>query len=963
MRVSVVIHPIGDTAALQATLQGLALQTELDFEVLLAGDEPDPAARQALHPHANRLRWIGAVPNSWGQTRNRAVQHSHGDWVAFLEAGAIPAPQWLEELLALSAEAHAQDLVAVGGPIRGDAADSGIAVDRITGEIVDCPAAHVAQTLPYGDARLHLPAGNCAVRREAFRLAGGYHPIFQGETAHADWLRRTLDAGGRLRRCELAWVLRHQRIEMDARRTAWAADLIPATLAARRPHDREADLLAWCVQAIQQIIAYASESMVQHALHQSLSHGLNCRLAACENPPELPSVVEKTIGVRWVPTNEAATRINVAVIGHPTPADQPHDGWKLAESLRDAGHRVTLIVPSIAIQDRWSFRRGIWIQQVAVTAEMPPIRQSEALHAAVETLHWEQFLDAVMVPPDEWGYATAIDGGLVRFARTTNVSLAAPESELVTKFRAEAEAVLQPRPRDWGAELVAAVRASIDPAMRELPPPTMRRMRFSLICGGIAHRDATSNVTRSQFQAITDYCRAKRIRTRIRAFMPACAVPDSRVIITHPEACEVVTHPHVQASDLILIHFGFYAPGNQAIHFLPRSAKVVLCYHGITPPRFESPANRVMLHRSYEQLDYLLHVNQILVQSEYLAKELLAQGIARESIVRLPLPLAVPQTSELAELPETGTPLRLIYLGRVVPSKGLLDLFAAMSRVREQGGPELRLSIYSNSKMANPEHRAELESWVQAHHLEHAIEFCFDCENAEVAAAFRSADVLVMPSYHEGFCVPVIEALANGCRVLTTQAAALPETSGGLGQTIPPGDVEAMAACLSAMPADRDAGMVRTDSQLLSRADWWQRVQAYLPRFEPKRYTHDFLAAVFDGWNPPPLEVREYLAREQGRIWREAVAGQASRPHGWISQRILELELTQPAKPTSVPVQPPVSGWKSRIRQGLQPIARRVPMLAMVVRYCKRAILLPWNFHILFTELQQRMRDGSTKSS
>src|SRR5260370_26401101 len=59
-----------------------------------------------------------------------------------------------------------------------------------------------------------------------------------------------------------------------------------------------------------------------------------------------------------------------------------------------------------------------------------------------------------------------------------------------------------------------------------------------------------------------------------------------------------------------------------------------------------------------------------------------------------------------------------------------------------------------------------------------------------LAEAYRAADAFIMPSVWEGFCIPVLEAMASGVPVLAARAGALPETVAGAGLTFRPDDSE-----------------------------------------------------------------------------------------------------------------------------------------------------------------------------
>ena len=88
--------------------------------------------------------------------------------------------------------------------------------------------------------------------------------------------------------------------------------------------------------------------------------------------------------------------------------------------------------------------------------------------------------------------------------------------------------------------------------------------------------------------------------------------------------------------------------------------------------------------------------------------------------------------------------------------------------------------------------------------------------DAQLAALYRRADLLLVPSEHEGFCVPVVEAFSFDVPVVTRAFGAIPETAGGAALVLPcdagPADMaEAMARVL------RDEG-VRAEMRRRGRA-------------------------------------------------------------------------------------------------------------------------------------------------
>src|SRR5262249_40566049 len=119
----------------------------------------------------------------------------------------------------------------------------------------------------------------------------------------------------------------------------------------------------------------------------------------------------------------------------------------------------------------------------------------------------------------------------------------------------------------------------------------------------------------------------------------------------------------------------------------------------------------------------------------------------------------------------------LLFVGRLAPNKRLPVLIEALDRLRDCS-PTYHAVVVGNADdvyRTEAEHcrqrAAELGVADRLHWLGHVSE-------DRLLDAYRSADLLVMPSRHEGFCIPVIEAMAFGLPVVAARAAAPPATLG-----------------------------------------------------------------------------------------------------------------------------------------------------------------------------------------
>lgn len=139
----------------------------------------------------------------------------------------------------------------------------------------------------------------------------------------------------------------------------------------------------------------------------------------------------------------------------------------------------------------------------------------------------------------------------------------------------------------------------------------------------------------------------------------------------------------------------------------------------------------------------------------------------------------------------------ILFLSRVHPIKGLLDLVEAWALVRRPGW---RIVIAGGDEGG---YRAKVEALIHARELKSDFEFVGFVTGAEKQACFDGADIFVLPTYSENFGIAVAEALANELPVITTTGAPWPELlEHRCGWWVAPGIDGVAAALRAAMECD-----------------------------------------------------------------------------------------------------------------------------------------------------------------
>lgn len=239
------------------------------------------------------------------------------------------------------------------------------------------------------------------------------------------------------------------------------------------------------------------------------------------------------------------------------------------------------------------------------------------------------------------------------------------------------------------------------------------------------------------------------------------------------------TSLHVSERDVVLYHHGIAsALAGQLMH-LPCRRGVI--FHNITPARFYegTPLEDALVTGRAQLAALAEHVHLSIGVSEYNCAELREAG--HRNVHTVPLFIDPERfdrdRADQAKLSELRSrSLTLLSVSRVVPHKRVDDLLSLHAEVLRID-PEAQLFIvggYDGGSKAFKllKRRASELSGVQ---------FLGKLSHAELVAAYHASHVFVSMSEHEGFGVPLIEAMAAGVPVLAYAASAVPETLGGAG--------------------------------------------------------------------------------------------------------------------------------------------------------------------------------------
>lgn len=240
---------------------------------------------------------------------------------------------------------------------------------------------------------------------------------------------------------------------------------------------------------------------------------------------------------------------------------------------------------------------------------------------------------------------------------------------------------------------------------------------------------------------------------------------------------------------------------------LDRPETKVLSYHNFTPPAYFDPYDAGVacsLRWAIDETRCLAaQVKVAVAASEFSAIDLREMGVPSVHVVPPFLPpsmSAQPDPRTLAALTAGRTGLNLLFVGRLTPHKGHVQLVRLLALVRASIDPGARLFLVGSKGPAIYMH-------VLARHIDRlapgAVVLTGPVSDAQLAAYYAQADMFVCLSEHEGFGVPLIEAMRAQVPVIAYDAGAVGETVGGAGVLVRTLDPAVLAEVVARVAADR----------------------------------------------------------------------------------------------------------------------------------------------------------------
>ena len=273
---------------------------------------------------------------------------------------------------------------------------------------------------------------------------------------------------------------------------------------------------------------------------------------------------------------------------------------------------------------------------------------------------------------------------------------------------------------------------------------------------------------------------------------------------------DVLPFDHVSShiGDATILHFA--VPSIMSTKLTQLKSRTIIQYHNITPAYFFAPYDSGIFRIAAlgrEELKTLVgHVDVALGDSEYNRQELATLGFTSTGVMPIIVDterITVSPGEPALEETLLGDGLaNILFVGRIVPNKKIEDIIRLAEHYKRYVDTDYRF-IFVGRTDAGPRYYDTILALIAEYQMpKDRFILTGTVTESELATYYRASSAYISLSEHEGFCVPLVEAMSADLPILAFGATAVPETLGGAGICFSPKDLEYAAEMLGLLVYD-----------------------------------------------------------------------------------------------------------------------------------------------------------------
>ncbi|MCX7998945.1 MAG: glycosyltransferase family 4 protein [Leptospiraceae bacterium] len=232
--------------------------------------------------------------------------------------------------------------------------------------------------------------------------------------------------------------------------------------------------------------------------------------------------------------------------------------------------------------------------------------------------------------------------------------------------------------------------------------------------------------------------------------------------------------------DVLLYHHSIHSDVLEKLLNLPLEIPKILAYHNVTPKEFFEPYNLRLAYYSQKGREELKEIKNLfsvsLADSEYNAAELRENGFTHVKVLPIGLDYSIYTKHKRQTQKKT-----ILFTGRIAPNKKQIDLVKVAKMLYDYFTQDFELVMVGKTAPEMQDYKEEILELIEYFHLQNHVKLTEFLDQEDLNKEYSNADIFLCLSEHEGFCVPLLEAMHYELPIIAYNKSAVPETLRGSG--------------------------------------------------------------------------------------------------------------------------------------------------------------------------------------